>query len=179
MKKIPTLFERDWNGDRSLVTREINHKCQWVFDGQGVATKKIDGTSCAIIDGKYFKRYETKKGNFPEGFIKIETDAETGKTFGWVPVGEGNEDKWHNEAYVDGLSDGTYELIGPKVQGNPELSDKHVLINHNSLEFEPVPRSYDEIKEFLKDKDVEGIVWHHPDGRMAKIKKRDFGFKRI
>ena len=23
--------------------------------------------------------------------------------------------------------------------------------------------------------DIEGIVWHHPDGRMAKIKRRDFG----
>ena len=24
---------------------------------------------------------------------------------------------------------------------------------------------------------VEGIVWHHPDGRMVKIKRKDFGFK--
>jgi hypothetical protein len=26
-------------------------------------------------------------------------------------------------------------------------------------------------------KDIEGIVWHHPDGRMVKIKKKDFGYK--
>jgi hypothetical protein len=26
--------------------------------------------------------------------------------------------------------------------------------------------------------DMEGIVFHHPDGRKAKIKKRDFGQKR-
>jgi hypothetical protein len=25
---------------------------------------------------------------------------------------------------------------------------------------------------------IEGIVWHHPDGRMAKLKLRDFGVKR-
>ena len=24
---------------------------------------------------------------------------------------------------------------------------------------------------------IEGIVWHHPDGRMAKIKARDFGIQ--
>jgi hypothetical protein len=26
--------------------------------------------------------------------------------------------------------------------------------------------------------DIEGLVFHHPDGRMAKIKLRDFGMKR-
>ena len=26
----------------------------------------------------------------------------------------------------------------------------------------------------LKGQGVEGIVWHHPDGRMAKLKGRDF-----
>lgn len=25
---------------------------------------------------------------------------------------------------------------------------------------------------------VEGVVWHHPDGRMVKIKTRDFGLTR-
>jgi hypothetical protein len=30
----------------------------------------------------------------------------------------------------------------------------------------------------LAGKDIEGIVWHHSDGRMAKIKLRDFGHKR-
>ena len=35
MKKIPTIFERDWDGDRSRVVNVINGKCQWVFDGRG------------------------------------------------------------------------------------------------------------------------------------------------
>ena len=30
----------------------------------------------------------------------------------------------------------------------------------------------------LSDAIVEGIVWHHPDGRMVKIKTKDFGLKR-
>jgi len=33
-------------------------------------------------------------------------------------------------------------------------------------------------REWLKGRDIEGLVFHHPDGRMAKIKKRDFGLKR-
>ena len=40
------------------------------------------------------------------------------------------------------------------------------------------PRTYDQIKDALENTDIEGIVWHHPDGRMVKIKKKDFGFKR-
>jgi hypothetical protein len=28
--------------------------------------------------------------------------------------------------------------------------------------------------DYLRDKPIEGIVWHHEDGRMVKIKKADF-----
>jgi hypothetical protein len=28
------------------------------------------------------------------------------------------------------------------------------------------------------DHNIEGIVWHHSDGRMVKIKAKDFGIKR-
>lgn len=40
------------------------------------------------------------------------------------------------------------------------------------------PRKYQALVAWLKDKDIEGLVFHHPDGRMAKIKKRDFGLDR-
>jgi len=34
------------------------------------------------------------------------------------------------------------------------------------------------LRDWIKPLDIEGLVFHHPDGRMAKIKKRDFGFRR-
>ena len=40
------------------------------------------------------------------------------------------------------------------------------------------PTDFDGLKLYLEHRDIEGIVWHHPDGRMVKIKKRDFGFRR-
>jgi hypothetical protein len=40
------------------------------------------------------------------------------------------------------------------------------------------PRMFEGLRTWLAENDVEGIVWHHPDGRMAKIKARDFGLKR-
>ena len=98
-----------------------------------------------------------------------------------MPVTDSNEDKRHVEAF-DRLSDkldGTYELVGPKVQANPENWPDHSLIMHRKAKaFENVPRTFDEIKGWMSGKDIEGIVFHHPDGRMSKIKKSDFGMKR-
>ena len=53
MKKIPTIFERDWSGDRSLVVNEINPLHFGFLREEGIATRKIDGTSCRIKDGNY------------------------------------------------------------------------------------------------------------------------------
>jgi hypothetical protein len=41
MQKIPTIFERDWNGDRSRVIDKPNPACDWVFRGEGCATRRM------------------------------------------------------------------------------------------------------------------------------------------
>lgn len=185
MKKIPTVFERDWDGDRSRVLNKVTPGCEWVIEGEGIATQKLDGT-CVLVDGgNLFKRHEVRPGkDVPAGFHQIDQDETTGKAIGWVPVGGGPEDKWHREGYEntmiegDVLPDGTYELVGPKIQGNPERRELHTLIPHADAERYIVPRDYQGMKELLAELDVEGFVFHHPDGRMAKIKARDFGLKR-
>lgn len=182
MKKIPTMFERDWAGDKSRVLDKIHSGCEWVLDGEGTATRKIDGTSCLVRDGRIFKRRELRQGDAePAGFELSDHDEETGKTIGWIPVGDGPEDKWHRLAFTTqpDLSNGTYELVGPKVQGNPENFTEHVLVSHNRTGTHPdAPRTFEGLRDWLQGMDIEGIVFHHPDGRMAKIKKRDFGIKR-
>lgn len=184
MKKIPTIFERDWNGDRSRVVNQWHKDCEWVRDGEGVATQKMDGTCCMIRDDALFKRREVKAGAaMPPDFMSEGTDAETGKTVGWVPVGDGPEDAMHRAAFDSLLrrEDGTYELIGPKVQGNPEQASGNILVPHKGSELvltHQPPRDFNGMREWLTGKDIEGVVFHHPDGRMAKIKLRDFGIKR-
>jgi Family of unknown function (DUF5565) len=181
MKKIPTMFERDWNGDRSRVVNEIHSGCEWVALGEGVATRKIDGTCCMVRDGIVFKRRELRDSDTPPpDFELADYDDETKKSVGWVPVGDGPEDKWFREAMQFGTPPaGTYELVGPKVQGNPEHYDAHEFVSHGQTEvYEDCPRAFDGLREWLSGKDIEGIVFHHPDGRMAKIKLRDFGIKR-
>lgn len=185
MKKIPTLFERDWNGDRSRVVNQVHAGCEWVVAGEGVATRKLDGTSCMVRNGNLFKRRELKLGQTqPDDFELVTVDNETGKTIGWVPCGDGPEDRWHWDAWNawNGLPPGTYELIGPKVQGNPEHAETHFFVRHGegiAGPVEKVPRTFEGLRDWLDGQDIEGIVFHHPDGRMAKIKLRDFGLKRV
>ena len=180
MKKIPTMFERDRDGDRGRVLDKIHPGCEWVAAGEGIATRKVDGTCCLVRDDKLYKRRELRLQDcIPPYFERVDFDEETGKSAGWVPVVDGPEDRRHREAFHPGMLDGTYELLGPKVQGNPEGMPEHVLVPHSATEsFSNVPRTFDALREWFKGRDIEGLVFHHPDGRMAKIKKRDFGMKR-
>lgn len=181
MKKILSLFQRNYDGDR-LVRDEVVPGAEWVIAGEGVPTRKLDGTCCMVRDGKLYKRYDAKKGkNPPANFEPAQGyDEVTGHMPGWVPVGNEPESRWHNQAFTgDQFEDGTYELLGPKVQGNPEGHMMHVLVRHGADKLpSDTPRSFDGLREWFKGKDLEGIVWHHPDGRMVKIKAKDFGIKR-
>jgi len=184
MQKIISLFQRNYDGDR-LVRNEVVPGAEWVINGEGVATRKWDGTCCMIKDGELYKRYDAKKGKTPpDGFIPAqEPDEVTGHWPGWLIVDiNKKEDRWHIEGFnntdINLLDNGTFELVGPKINGNAEDMERHVLIPHGSDVLVDTPRTFDELKSWLSDKNIEGIVWHHPDGRMVKIKKKDFGLKR-
>jgi len=180
MKKIPTLFKRNPDNMRAILP-EVHPDCEWVLAGEGIATRKYDGTCCLIEGGVMYKRREVKKGKpVPDGFIQADYDEITGKTVGWIPAdAHSKDDQWHFEAFKNWMKDGTYELIGPKVQGNPENAKSHMLVKHDgATQFHDAPRDFIGLAKWLEYKDMEGLVFHHPDGRMAKIKKRDFGLVR-
>jgi hypothetical protein len=184
MKKITTLFRKDPN-DLSRVINEINPENEWVID-YGIGTRKYDGTACAIIDGDLYKRYDAKKGkSAPIGAIPCQNaDPITGHHPHWVKCDRNDpSNKYHFEAFdkLDHTIDGTYELCGEKIQGNPERLTGHELIPHGAKGFRLKDYSFEAIREFLKHNDYEGIVFHHSDPndeRMCKIRKSDFGFKR-
>ena len=184
MRKIPSLFVRNHDGDR-LVREEVVDGSEWVIRGEGLPTVKFDGTAAMVKGGRLYRRHDYKakareKGlPPPDGWepCEAEPNEHTGHWPGWLPVGSGPEDRYYAEAMAGSLPDGTYELIGPKVQGNPYGLQGHVLMLHGYLPLGEDPRSFRGIKDYLSREAHEGIVWHHPDGRMVKIKARDFGIQ--
>lgn len=188
MQKIISLFQRNYFGildkDHRLVRDELVPGAEWVQAGEGVATRKYDGTCCMILKGVLYKRHDVKKGRVvPEGFIPAQDpDPQTGHWPGWLIVGQGPEDRYHIEAMANAterLPDGTYELVGPKIQFNPEGYGEHLLVSHEQAEvLGDCPRDFAGLKDYLETRGIEGVVWHHPDGRMVKIKAKDFGWRR-
>lgn len=185
MKKMSTLFKKDPNDLSRVIEGEFNKENLWVFDEGVRATRKYDGTACAIINGELYKRYDVKKKRkVLVGAIPCcEADEVTGHHPHWVKCDRNNpSDKYHFEAFdyelLIGTVDGTYELCGPKIQKNPEHHEIHSLIPHGNIFYVEIEEVLSNPKEFMKDKDIEGIVFHHPDGRMCKIRKKDFGLAR-
>lgn len=203
MEKISSLFKRDYQGSRQAYD-EVVPGCEWVIDGDGIPTIKWDGTACMARKGTLYKRYDRKlkKGPYkrkkhdpsyqptiddykpsPDGWEACESEPNfhTGHWPGWMPIRDIPEDQWFAEAWsvlTTPLADGTYELVGPKVGTNPYNLGQHEFWPHGEFfpsHMEP-PRNFSGLYDWFEATEVEGIVWHHPDGRMCKIKRRDFGF---
>jgi len=179
VRKTPTLFQRS-SSDRRLVTPSVTPGCEWVLEGEGVATAKWDGTAVLIDErGGAWKRRDVKADQTaPPGFVAAtDPDPVTGRVFGWVPMDPTDPgDQWLREAYaLAPYEPGSYELIGPKVQGNPHGVDRHQLMKHGGVALPDAPGNFEALRAYLSDLPYEGIVFHHEDGRAAKIKRRDFG----
>ena len=171
MEKILTLYDRDEAQRGRPVLPTVKPACAWVEQGEGVATRKLDGMNVKVAGGVLYKRQKPAAGGYDEA--------------SYVPARRDDPaDRYLFEAFdaAPGWPDGVYEAVGPKIQGNPERRDTHALVRvvpyDPALVLPDVPRTFDGLRAYLAAQDLEGIVFHHPDGRKAKIKKRDFGLKR-
>lgn len=200
MKKTPIVFLMDYENDQ--ITSQVRTGCEWVVNGEGTPTIKYDGQAALWKDGKLWKRYDRKlnkkaqarynKGldlgpitmdlfkDPPDGFVPCEDSPDPVSYHwpGWVPVSKDNPaDVWFLEALanlVDPEDGQTFELVGPSLAKNVYNLDKHELWKHGKDVVDLPDRSIDAIKSYLQNVNHEGIVFHHPDGRMAKIRKKDF-----
>lgn len=184
MKKIPTLFARDYAARPAHVLPEVTPGCEWVLAGEGAPTRKWDGVCFQLDDsGAWWSRREVKPGKTPpDNFIQVAYDDTTEKAYGWEPVDQTGWRDIHTEALTHWFDagPGTYELVGPRVNGNHDRFEAHVLLFHGWAPFSvrndvaTTPRDYVGLHQWLHARPYEGIVWHHPDGRMAKLKAADF-----
>ena len=186
MKKIPTLFKRQYDDAGRIVDMLpiVNPGLEWVLEGEGEATEKVDGSCTAIIDGKFYRRFDAKEGRkIPDGAIPCMPmrDPYTGHWPHWVAVNmESNGDKWYRMAYVNSPwvnEDGTYEAVGPHFQNNPYGLDDDFLEKHGRIKIPDFPRTFEGMKEYLRTHEIEGVVFWKDGVPRCKIKRSDFGFK--
>lgn len=194
MQKIPSLYVRNPENMR-FVLPQLNETCRWVIAEDGTngpvrATIKWDGT-CVMRDihGQWWARHQVRPDKkVPENYIPVEHDPVTGKTQGWIPMADSQYRKFFEEAVAESPEStwratgvGTFELIGPRIGANPHRKKRHELIRHGEDFLIPhPPTEYTALAQYLRNSHeiwgyFEGIVWHNDvDGRMAKIKTRDF-----
>lgn len=184
MRKIPTIFDRDWNGNRKVIDKTVQS-----FDfTNAVATEKLDGTNVRVTVRNHLLVRVEKRRN------PTKLEKAKGIIDPWYMDADeyGPEDKYIWECAMNTdytkIPDGEWsgEALGPKIQGNPLNLDKHVICFFTLGQapvFENVPTTFDGLKEWLPKTEskygkngarIEGIVWHWPNGDMAKIKTKDF-----
>lgn len=176
MQKIPTLFVRDEAG---LVTPEITPGTEWVVAGEGVPTRKMDGAHVRVtVQGGLRVKLERRRN-------PSKAERAAGAEPGYVDLVEGDPADKHLLAAVDatdftGWPDGAWpcEAVGPKIRdGADDLPAGLYAFTRAPEPLPDGPRTFDALRAYLEHARFEGIVWHHPDGRMAKLKRRDFGFR--
>jgi hypothetical protein len=187
MPKLESPFKRAIVDGYYVVTPEINEDCSWVFTDESVmATEKLDGTNVSIIveDGM-IKQIFNRTNRIP--FFGS-------KRF----IVEGLLESF-DRGYCN-FTDGQYfgELIGPKVNGNPYKLEHHIWIPFSTYAQEHLkykswgkyPKDFDTISNWFKDDlfslyyirlhkekvPPEGVVFVHPDGRMAKLRRDMFSW---
>lgn len=183
MKKIKTIFERGWEGNKQILDKLVVPR---TILESAVATEKLDGTNVRVtIRNEKVVRVEKRRN--PTKLQKAQGIIEPW----YVDTEQGSQDKYILEAVnsreYKNIPDGEWsgEVLGEKIQGNPLNLKGHTVClfdNGEAPVFENVPTEYNELKEWLpkqrsqfgNDCGIEGIVWHCDNGERYKIKLKDF-----
>lgn len=189
MKKIKTIFERDWNGNGKILNEAAPGVSLEMLDKAVVftATEKLDGMNVRLTIRNH-GCYRLEKRRNPDKIQK-----QKGVTEPWYVDADqySPDDKYLYEALahtdLSDIPDGEWpgEALGPNIQGNPLKLEQNTICLFSCGKapiFEDVPTSYEALREWLpkqkskfgNDVGIEGIVWHGPDGEMYKIKTKDF-----
>lgn len=186
MKKIKTIFDRDWDGNRKVIDKYVEGFNPELLAG-AIATEKLDGTNVrATIRNGECVRLEKRRN--PDKIQKRK-----GITDPWYVDADlySPGDKWIVDALkntdLSNVPDGEHsgEALGKNIQGNPlNLEDNRIVffMIGQAPVFLDVPITHAELKKWIpeqkskygNDCGIEGIVWHTLGDDMFKIKVKDF-----
>jgi len=187
MQKIESPFVRVMKDGNYVVKDLIATGYEWVFEDESVmAIEKLHGTNVSIL---------IQEGTVTAVFNRTERIPFITKGKSWIIKGILNSKE---RGYLEFLGDGQHfgELIGPKINGNPYKLDEHLWIPFKTfcqkhLKFKSwgkYPKDFKTISTWFKedllplytsmkgDREgfVEGVVFTHPDGRFAKLRRDMF-----
>jgi len=186
MRKIPTIFDRDYTGKKHYVI----DKPMATIPPTAMATEKLDGTNvrCTVRSGTCV-RLEKRRNPSRE-------QKKNGITEPWYV--DADEQEYSANKYIfealrntsfEYTKDGEYsgEAIGPKIQGNPLGLKKHQIYLFEermlfAIKFDVPTLKYEDLRDFLKmrrsflntEVGIEGIVWWYAGQPVGKIKTGDF-----
>lgn len=182
MPKVQSPFVRETINGEYVVTPQIAEGFEWVFeDPQVMAVEKLDGTNVSVYMDQgllvgvrnrtqVIEHHTLANNKFLQG---IRAAYEKGR----LPLRSGQH---------------FGELMGPKIQGNfLKLEEplwypfEFLKKNFSYKSFHNYPKTFENISNWFKNDlfslvhchlhsgakvKPEGIVFHHPDGRMAKLR---------
>lgn len=180
MKHPKCLFHRKYVcGKMVSIDDHVASTWKWVMDGEGVATEKVDGVCCAIINGRLHKRMNRKIAE-ALGLPIADPDPMKKRWDVWVEVDQtGLEDRWLMRAYRNTpwcREDGTYEAVGLHFKGNPYGLDDDFLEKHGRIKHYP-ERTFEGIREYLRTHEIEGLVFWRGEEVGCQICREDFNFE--
>lgn len=194
MPKLHSPFVREMINGKYIVIDKINEGYEWVFnDTSVIATEKLDGTNVSIlIDDGIIKSVWNRTERVPffnKGKQYIINGIQEAYSRGYL------------DFLSDGQHFG--ELIGVKVNGNRHQVKDHIFLPFESYvkknlvyeSWNKYPKDFESISKWFKESlfslyacrvkgcngipveqrsKPEGIVFVHPDGRMAKLRRDMF-----
>jgi len=182
MPKVLSPFVREKINGNYVVTPQIAEGMEWVFeDPEVMAVEKLDGTNVSVVveDGCLLgvtnRTQVIECSNLSSNKYLVGIRAAYAK--GKFPFYRGQ--------YFG-------ELMGPQVQKNFLKLDSHMWFSFDYLKrdfsyrsFHKYPKTFENISSWFQNDlfslvycqihsgekvQPEGIVFHHPDGRMAKLR---------
>lgn len=178
LSTIPTVFHRDPRTG-TVVPQPID-SCTWVLTGEGTCRIKYHGISVQLDRGGRWYQWTSWPGGYgcPDTFLPAHTSQQRDeRSFGWMPLDDDDDTWWLITAALHDMlipRAGTYELCGPGIRFNREGFDKPTLIYHRTAPVVDAPdRSYEGLLRLLRSGVWSGLVFEHPDGRLAKLSLAD------
>jgi len=193
--KIKSPFKRILNEkDEYLVTPQIEEGFDWVFESGVRAVDKLHGTNiCVHIRNGRVVAIDNRTTRILQEPLDITTRDSGKKSRFLLGVLYAAERGWL-ESFADGPVYG--ELIGPDINTNLHETSHPLFVPFNYLYdrchwkswvSNKYPKDYDSIstwfkslsslfteRVFKKQVIAEGLIFVHPDGRMAKLRRDMF-----